>query len=582
MACLLAHGCQLELGVDESTGLNDYTNRIELVGDSTHEASYTCDFTDGCEIAWSFGEPQFDWFADCPSRYCEGLDVPAADESYMVELMLPTKTSRFFDLMTAVDGGIVNNSENKDVFFASESLSFGETSTMHLKKPKEASRLAVSLSLDVQHNINKGHEALVSFLESKENIGFREKLSKDLGARAYDIWFREQKLDYNDENTIRFSQRVILHHRGEGKTVVLRPSGYNLRNDVAEPTQLLGANEIQIENRFYGLSNEYLLNGEKTPFPKESWPNLTIENTAHDTHSIVELFKEFYTGPWIGFGASKGGENAIAHRRFYPNDTVATFAYATPIVLGFPDNRYVNFADTVLSKTCLNDIRDFQRQVLSPEFIDEILTRDKARQDVQRSTFEVFPNGHKTAFENAILWFGFGFFLQYGVDYCSDFDKSSQKNIDELDALVALYIDLDTDESRDTTFYYQVWNEGGYPKLATSHLDDLVSNPDRLDLDYYLPDGVTKPEYDGGSTNSDLLDWLEHDAEKVFFIDGEFDPWRYGAFDWKLNPNIFGVVVKNGNHSANLRELYFSDDESEHEKLSAFAKKLEEWTGLTL
>ena len=146
---------------------------------------------------------------------------------------------------------------------------------------------------------------------------------------AFDLRL-EQPLDHQDPSVGSFSQRILVEHRGYDRPVVLVTEGYELGdNQVGELAEMLGANQVRIEHRFVGDSA-----------PEElEWEFLTLAQASADSHRIVGMLREIYTGPWVSTGWSKGGQTALIYRSHFPDDVVATVAYDAPLPLALEDPR---------------------------------------------------------------------------------------------------------------------------------------------------------------------------------------------------------------------------------------------------
>ena len=118
---------------------------------------------------------------------------------------------------------------------------------------------------------------------------------------------------------------------------------------------MFNSNQICVEHRYFG----------------ESWPDsvnwdfLTVANAAADHHAIVELFKKYYSGKWINTGISKGGQTAVYHRTFYPNDVEVTVAYVAQLNFSVEDGRHEPFIKNVPGTAeDRKRIEDFQLRIL--------------------------------------------------------------------------------------------------------------------------------------------------------------------------------------------------------------------------
>ena len=73
------------------------------------------------------------------------------------------------------------------------------------------------------------------------------------------------------------------------------------------------------------------------------WKFLTVENAVTDHHRIIQLFKRYYHSKWVSTGISKGGQTAMSHREFFPNDVDVTVEYVGPVNFAVEDGRHERF-----------------------------------------------------------------------------------------------------------------------------------------------------------------------------------------------------------------------------------------------
>lgn len=209
--------------------------------------------------------------------------------------------------------------------------------------------------------------ALPHVLEVRERAADSRETSVPEGFREIDIDF-DQLVDHDRQDGPHFTQRVRIWHAHSGRAVILSSSGYDLR--ASTPTELadgFSMNEIDVEHRYFGSSR---------PESDAAYAFLDARQAAFDFHEIADALKRVYTGTWIGAGASKGGETALFHRLHFPDDTTATIAYVTPLVVAEQDARFPQFLASVggdARAECRTRLREFQRTVLTRR--DEIAPR---------------------------------------------------------------------------------------------------------------------------------------------------------------------------------------------------------------
>lgn len=372
----------------------------------------------------------------------------------------------------------------------------------------------------------------------------------------------EQPVDHNDPNGPTFQQRVSILHRDEHAPVTLSTNGYYIPSDPRyyEPTNLLDANQVAIEHRFFEPSR---------PNPVD-WPLLTIEQAAADHHRLVEALKPIYTEAWINFGASKGGMTATYHRRFYPDDVDGTIAYVAPMSFGLQDSRYIPFVENAGGDpACTQALKDFQREVLSRRtemlvLLDQLATN-------QGLTFTAL-GGPDQSLEQATLEMPFIFWQYFDASFCPDI-PTTQSSDDEvfafLDGIASMAFYADFIIEAFGPYYVQAAAQLGYPALDQSNVSDLLLYPN-IDINDYLPAGAA-PTYDANAM-TDIADWVQNDGSELLFIYGQNDPWSAGEYALGNATDAYTFFVANGNHSSSISQLTSSDQ-------AAAVDALERWTG---
>ena len=123
---------------------------------------------------------------------------------------------------------------------------------------------------------------------------------------AYELRIK-QPIDHNNPQKGYFYQRAYLSHKGFDKPTVMITEGYDQpRNRISELSQMLDANQLVIEHRYYGHS-----------IPDDiDYSFLNMEQATADLHQVNTLFKSVYSEKWVSSGISKGGQTTIYYR--YP------------------------------------------------------------------------------------------------------------------------------------------------------------------------------------------------------------------------------------------------------------------------
>jgi hypothetical protein len=381
---------------------------------------------------------------------------------------------------------------------------------------------------------------------------------------TYFVIHFEQKVDHNDPSSPTFLQEVsLLHHDELHYPLIVHTSGYwdYYLDRVVELTGLLGGNQISIEHRYFG---------ESRPVPTD-WSKLTIDQMAADQHAIVTALKTIYEGSVLTTGGSKGGMTAIYYRRFYPDDVDGTVPYVAPISFGAPDPRYSPFLDTLGPDDCRQQVRAVATDMLANRRAAMIAKTD-AQAQASNLYYNRVPIG--PAVESAIFNLEWSFWQYFGVATCATVPATTADDNTMWRFLDDVSPPSDNADSRIDQFdayYYQAYNQLGYPDGGAAYLDPYLQY---TDADYLNALPTAQPPYDGGAAMLDVDKFIREQGDRFLFIYGQWDPWTGGQFDLGGATDSLLLVQAEGTHGSNIRKL------SEADREAAF-KKLEDWTGIT-
>jgi len=377
------------------------------------------------------------------------------------------------------------------------------------------------------------------------------------GYRYFEVFFT-QPIDHEHPEAGTFEQEATLIHRDFAAPVVLQHSGYgNWYYDRAvELTELLHANQISIEHRFF-----------RTSRPRGGpsvWQYLTIAQAAADHHVVATVLHRIYPGAFLETGASKGGMTAMYHRRFYPDDVDATVAYVAPLSIAAPDYRYDNFLDQLGSATCRDRLHAVQI---------ELLRNRRPMLDAEARAQGGFNRiGVPAAVEGAVSGLEWAFWQYTGVDGCSQIPDVTASDAD----LLAFLHDVsplggssDANVAEFEAYYYQAVGELGYPGTTDPHLDGLLIVPGE-DYAGSYPAGVTLPAY-RADVMADIDGWLRTDGERIVLLYGGLDPWSGGMFELGGATDSLRVVAPMGPHGSGIDDLTASDRDAVLQKLAAWS-----------
>jgi hypothetical protein len=349
-----------------------------------------------------------------------------------------------------------------------------------------------------------------------------------------------QPLDHNNPEGQMFRQRVFLSHTGLNAPVVFMPSGYSSSPlKVCELSKTLGANQIYAAHRFMAGAEPAV----------RDWKYLTIAQASADFHRVVEILQKVYPGPWVSYGASKNGQAALFHRRFYPDDVKGTVSLVAPLSQGTEDPRYDVFLGQVGSAACREKIRAFQRAALTMRQQIE----SELKNYIEQSEFRFTRMNATDILEFEILEFPFSFW-QITKGDCSDIPDPDATAAELFDYIKNFgYLDLYSDEMMTyyEPVYYQAYTELGWYHLVDDHLTDLL-----LTVPSYVkmaPQNVVMT-YDP-AVLQDVRDWLQTWGNNIIYIYGENDPWTAGAIETTGSTNAVKIIQPGANHTVTVESL---------------------------
>ena len=347
---------------------------------------------------------------------------------------------------------------------------------------------------------------------------------------AYEIRLT-QPVDHNNPESPTFQQRIYVSHAGFDRPVHLETEGYTApRNVTKELAGLLKANQIIVEHRFFA---------ESAP-EKMDWQYLNIEQAAADHHRIVTLFRQLYTGKWINSGWSKGGQTAMYHRYFYPEDVDVTVAFDSPLNFALEDPRIDRFFDTIGTKKQRQHLIQFQRLVLQNKAGILPLFRDDAWK--KKMSFSI---GQEKALEYMVLEYTFSFWQYHHIDPMTVPGRDATPA--ELYAHLKKVVSAGAyaDRSMNSPAMYQFSTQLGYYGYVQKNVADLLSQ------DHY-PNWAYAPQDTDLSYDPQLMKtvnaWIQTKGDRMLFIYADHDPWSAPQVMLTGETDALKMVQHGGNH----------------------------------
>ncbi len=516
----------------------------------------TCDAREGCtgSLVVRVRTPDGCAILDDPRCGFGGMEptsVPLAD----VVVTSETEGERALPLVVETEDGEYVHDQLSVAF----SVLPGEEIDIRIDHAAGAPNVTLDVRAEWEDTASDARDLEV-YLAQQPGLTFREVRTGYVGVRAYELQY-EQPLDHNDPSVGTFTQRAVLQHRDRTAPMVLYTSGYSQVGDYqSELTESLGANQLDTEQRFFGMSRPL----QPTP---EEWSHVTIEQAAADHHRFVLMLAPFYRRAWLSTGHSKGGMTSIYHRYFYPGDVDITVPYVAPISFAPRDPRYVPFLDQIGEETCRQQLRDTQSAIVAR--LDEVV--ELAVEDGYEVEDFTLSGGLREGFEDSVEIMEWVFWQGRGIEDCDRWigtadeirSASGEDLLSQVLRYARPYEDRDWRRSR-SAYSYQALHQLGAQEFAVDHLEGLRSPG----MPMFPPEG-TMPEFEPDAM-LEIRDWVASTNESLVFVYGEYDPWTGGAFE--VSPQTLKVTVPEATHAANLRSL----PEAERERV---LDEVESWMG---
>jgi hypothetical protein len=401
---------------------------------------------------------------------------------------------------------------------------------------------------------------LEKFLSTNEIMSFTKLEPDSIYKERYQIFFK-QLMNHMDSQSPVFEQKLFIALIDKNAPVVIETEGYKGRAKINELANLLNANYINVEHRYFGDS-----------VPADSiidWKYMNIEQAANDHHKIIQLFKKFFDSKWISTGISKGGQTSIYHSYFFPEDVDVRVPYVAPLAFAKADKRIWAFLETVSSKECRDKVLEFQKAILQNRDSMMVYLRQKAAKD--SLTFAI---GESAALEYSVLEYSFAYW-QWKDGDCSKIpgDTASMKELwEHLDDVSGIDYFSDKDIENYIPFFYQSFTQTGFYDYDINPFGELMKYVDGSN-DIFFTSDISEP-YDHESIKK-VFNYVRNEANNFIFIYGEFDPWTAPSVDLTGKTNSLKMIYPGGNHRTRIR--HFQDDDKE-----LIYSTLEKWLDISI
>ncbi|MDA3816609.1 MAG: S28 family serine protease [Prolixibacteraceae bacterium] len=410
------------------------------------------------------------------------------------------------------------------------------------------------LLLVISFNVHQLEAEDFSFKQKLENlphiVSVKEIEHHSFFKATYEVMFK-QYLDHEDPQKGTFLQRVFISNYDEKSPVVYVTEGYTA-NYAAKPTyinelsKIIEGNQVVVEHRYFGES-----------MPEDvNWDYLTIENATTDLHVIYKDLKQLFdsNNKWIATGISKGGQNTIAYKAFYPDDMDISIAYVGPVNFEVEDERMQNFLKSVGNESCREKIEDFQLAVLKNR--DDIEVLVDSLSEAKDYSYSI-PTGQ--VLDYSVLEYSFAFW-QWGRD-CKEIPADTVSPRELFNHLLSVSgPDYFSKEGIETikAFFVQAVKEFGYYGYDTEPFQDYLEIET---AEGYIPkvflSGVEPIEY-SNETSEFIEKTIMKDGENLIMIYGENDPWTAGALEENPQTKAVWFVKPDGSHRTRIENMSYA------------------------
>jgi hypothetical protein len=372
---------------------------------------------------------------------------------------------------------------------------------------------------------------LADRLRAIPGMTVQEKPSTIPGVRWFWLTYR-QPVDHHHPERGSFAQRVVLQHRSLDRPMVFHTTGHFVPETMfqTEPTTLLDANQLSMEYRYYPPSR---------PDPVD-WTKDTLWQGAADQHALIVALRGIYGRKWITTGGSKGGQAAVIHRRYYPNDVAGTVAYVAPNdVDDDEDSAYDRFFATVGSEPCRTHVEALAREILERRpAMEQLLASDAA---AKGWTFDLV-GGLDVAFELSVMDYEWGFWSYNGESACAGLpplDASDEVLYDSFTPVLGFPFFTDQALSPFAQTFYQGGTEMGWWRPSFPHLQPLLRHQDAYQPRTFVPRNIPM-SYDS-TVIRDVDHWVRYHGSRLMFVNGGNDP--VSAEPYRLGPGTRDSAV---------------------------------------
>jgi hypothetical protein len=367
---------------------------------------------------------------------------------------------------------------------------------------------------------------------------------------AYELLI-EQYLDHGNPQAGKFNQRVILSNYNKYSPVIMVTEGYGAvyalkSSSINELSMIVEGNQLVVEHRYFGKS---------TP-DNPNWKYLTIENACADLHRIQKIFKGIYNNQnkWIATGISKGGQNTIAYKAYYPNDMNLWIPYVGPVNFAVEDARMERYIKKTGTARCRQRVENFQLEVLKNR--DKIQPLLDSLIDSEGYTYAI---SNEEVLDYCVLEYSFSFW-QWGSD-CSEIPSDTTSIRNQFNHLISVSNPNYFAKEKIApikAFFVQAEKEFGYYgydiKPFRSYLK--IKTAENYIKDVFLPD---EPNFKfNKKTSKFITKSIRKEGRHLLLIYGEYDPWTAAAIIPSQGSNAVCFIKPKASHKTRINNMSYA------------------------
>ena len=390
--------------------------------------------------------------------------------------------------------------------------------------------------------INLGAQSLEEQFAALPSVKKVEVLNKGEFDAKYLLWF-EQPVSYSDASKGVFLQRVFVGNVCIDSATVFVTEGYGAEYASRdryrdELSRMFNLNNVVVEHRFFAPSAPETVD----------WKYLTAKNEARDLHRVITELKSIYHGKWIDTGISKGGQNSVIFRAFYPDDVDITVAYVGPFCRGVEDGRHEPFiAANGSSEADREAVRGFQE-----EFLRRRATIQPKLDSLCKANGYEFRIPMEEVYDMCALEFSFAFW-QWGIPIERIPSKSASDNefLNFMNAVSGP--DYWQVENPHAPFFVMAAKELGYYGYDVEPFKDLLTIKSTKGYLHkiFLPEDAKDVKFNRCLSRK-LDRFIRHNKCNIIYIYGEYDPWSAVRASDKHSATNHIYIQPGGSHRARI------------------------------